>query len=136
LIIGFNGGSKVLSNRNFRWGAKVDINLPDRNIKVRYRCTQLLTHLCGDRKTVDFGSWDGYHGQFFECKAQPSGIGCKEISYMQHLKKVLSDHSITHEIFFVCAESRDEVKLKLEGYGLSPLYKPVGVEDIQLMMPA
>ncbi|MGF2617715.1 hypothetical protein FZC84_11820 [Rossellomorea vietnamensis] len=138
LVIACNGGSKILSNRSYGWGAKVDIHpLGEEIIRVRLFCSENICDDCKDRKTVDFGFWDGYHGKFYECKVQPVGIGCKEIKYMQKLKEKLNQQQISHEIFFVCAESRDEVKIKLESLELSTVfYKPVGVEDIQDMMSA
>ncbi len=55
---------------------------------------------------------------------------------MQTLKDELTKGRVSHEIFFVCADSRDEVKIKLESFGLSPVYKPIGIEDLSIMVPA
>ncbi|MED4455879.1 hypothetical protein [Metabacillus fastidiosus] len=134
LIIACNGGISVLNQRNYGWGAQVTLNLQNKVHDIKYICGNPSKPGCANRSTVDFGSWDGYHGRFFECKAQPVGIGCKEISYMAHLKAQLANENISHEVFFVCADSRDEVKIKLEEYNLSPVFKPVGIEDLKTMM--
>lgn len=137
LIIGCYGGTTLLANSNYGWGARVDINPPTQIINVKYQCISPQSNDCKRRSTVDFGYWDGYHGQFYECKAQPARIGCKEVPYMEGLKKELDQNRITHEIFFVCAAPRDEVQMRLEEeHGLSPVYKPIGIEDIRSMMPA
>ncbi|NRD78550.1 hypothetical protein HPT25_14395 [Bacillus sp. BRMEA1] len=136
LIIGCNGGPSVLNHSNYGWGARVDINLPQQTIQVRYNCTDHLTSDCRRRSTVDFGYWDGNHGQFYECKAQPAGIGCKEVKFMEKLKSELSTHEISHEIFFVCPESTESIQMRLDSFGLRPVYKPLGIDEIRLRMPA
>jgi hypothetical protein len=134
LVIGCNGGSRILSDRSYGWGAKVDIQKSTEVLKIRYNCSEYKCESCEDRKTVDFGFWNGYHGKFYECKVLPKSIGCKEISYMKNLKSVMISEKISHEIFFVCADRREEVKIKLESNDLSPVYKPYGIEDIRSLM--
>lgn len=137
LVIGAHGGSIVLSDRyKYGWGSRVDLLLKGGKVQLIYNCKHHKYPDCSRRSTVDFGYWNGQHGQFFECKAQPAGIGCKEVSYMQNLKSELSNRGISNEIFFVCAEHRDAVKIRLEDFGLSPVYKPWGIEDIQISISA
>ncbi|MFJ7995459.1 hypothetical protein ACIQY5_25540 [Peribacillus frigoritolerans] len=136
LVIGFNGGTRLLAQPNYGWGARVDINLDHSTIEVRYICTEAKDDKCHRRSTVDFGSWDGRHGKFYECKAHPFGIGCKEVRYMEKLKSELIINGISHEIFFVCAESTESIQMKLDEFDLGPLYKAYGMEEIQQMMPA
>lgn len=137
LVIGCFGGEINLSKTNYGWGARVDINVIGEPVReVVYKCKIKKEPDCKNRSTVDFGYWDGLHGKFFECKVQPVSIGCKEVSYMKHLKEELEEHKVSHEIFFVCAEHSDEIKIKLEMYGLSPLYKAVGVQELVSMMKA
>jgi hypothetical protein len=136
LIIGCNGGSGILVNQNYGWGARVDIHLPTQTTQIKYVCSSPQTQACHRRSTVDFGYWDGNHGQFYECKAQPVGIGCKEIKYMEKLKESLTAHEISHEIFFVCPESTESIQMRLNTYGLRPVYKPLGIEEIRMRMPA
>ncbi|WP_371018943.1 hypothetical protein [Pseudalkalibacillus sp. JSM 102089] len=137
LIIGRNGGSAILTKQNYGWGARVDLHLPTETVAVKYNCLTPQSQGCRRRSTVDFGYWDGIHGQFYECKAQPRGIGCKEVKYMQKLKHELEQEEISHEIFFVCAAPHEEVKIRLEeDFGLRPIYHPFGIEDIRSMMGA
>jgi hypothetical protein len=136
LVIGCNGGTNILTKSHFGWGARVDIHLPTQKIEIKYTCKAPIDSACRRRSTVDFGSWNGRHGKFYECKAQPAGIGCKEVNYMKKLKNDLTDNEVSHEIFFVCAESRESVQMRLEDLGLGPIYKPYGYEDLKMMMPA
>lgn len=137
LIIGCNGGADILKQKNFGWGAKVNINLSHGNIEVKYICNHPTNVDCFRRSTVDFGSWDGYHGKFYECKVQPDNIQCKEVQYMKKLKEELSNNNISHEIFFLCADSRDEVIIKLKSMGLNTVeFKPLGFEDLSAMVSA
>ncbi|MBY9079570.1 hypothetical protein [Paenibacillus sp. CGMCC 1.18879] len=135
LLIAAYGGAKILTQSNIGWGAKVYIeNGRGTSQVVRYRCSAKKTADCGDRATVDLGIWDGYSGKFFECKANPVSIRCKEISYMEYLRNMMKVHGISHETFFVCAESKDSIRIRLDEYGCSPLLKPIGLEELQAMI--
>lgn len=134
LVIGSFGGTKNLAKKNYGWGARVDINLPNVPVeKIRYKCTLHEDINCSNRSTVDFGYWNGKHGKFYECKVQPVGIGCKEVKYMQHLKDRLGEHQISNEMFFVCADPTEEVRIKLTSLGLGPLYKAIGIQELTKM---
>ncbi|MED3603726.1 hypothetical protein P4472_18225 [Bacillus subtilis] len=135
VLIGAKGGFKGIDSRSEMsrgWGARVYLQKGAEGVK--YNCTEHREANCSNRSTVDYGEWDSRHGQFYECKVSPEGIGCKEVRYMEFLKSQLESHEISHEIFFVCAESRLNVKVRLEEYKLSPLYKPLGREDISSML--
>lgn len=137
LIIGVHGGTATLNDNRYGWGALVTLVLSSGPKEIKYRCHEFQHGIeCCNRSTVDYGYWDGHHGKFYECKAQPAAIGCKEIKYMQELKTQLEANSISHEVFFVCPESREAIEMKLDTYDLGPLYKPFGAEDIQSTMPA
>lgn len=137
LVIGSFGGSENLGKDNYGWGARVDINIPNTPVeKVRYKCTLHQETDCSNRSTVDFGYWNGSHGKFYECKVQPMGIGCKEVKYMQHLKDRLGQHQISNEMFFVCADPTEEIKIKLTSLGLGPLYKAIGIQELTQMLKA
>lgn len=139
ILIGVNGGPEILASKSlYGWGAKVSINReghqPD---EIYYYCTEsqaIRRHACDNRATVDFGSWNGRHGKFYECKVTPDAIGCKEISYMNYLRQQLAAYSISHETFFVCLESNDSIKMRLEALDCSPLLKPFGIEELQSMI--
>lgn len=137
ILIGCFGGSKNLNNPNYGWGARVDVISPDAPVdKIVYRCTIHETEDCSNRSTVDFGFWNGKHGKFFECKVRPNSIGCKEVMYMQYLKTRLNSHDISNEMFFVCADPSEAVKMQLEEWGLSPVYKAIGIKELTEMVPA
>ncbi|MHC8514498.1 hypothetical protein [Sporosarcina sp. ITBMC105] len=137
LVIGCFGGSSNIGKKNYGWGARVDINLPSAKVEeVIYRCTNATNENCANRSTVDFGYWNGYHGEFYECKVQPASIGCKEIKYMEYLKSKLNTRGISHEVFFVCPEHSDEIKIKLDSFDLGPLFKPIGIHELTNMMNA
>ncbi|MCY8401364.1 MULTISPECIES: hypothetical protein [Bacillus] len=133
-LIGVKGGFNGIDSREEMargWGARV--YLQNSKQGVLYNCLEHKYEGCTSRSTVDYGEWDGCHGQFYECKVSPVSIRCKEVKYMEHLKKELSSQSISHEVFFLCADSKLNVQIKLEEYGLGPLYKPLGIEDIHEM---
>lgn len=135
ILIGAKGGFNGIDSRSEMsrgWGARVFLQKSEKG--VIYNCTEHREDTCTTRSTVDYGQWNGYHGQFFECKVSPKRIGCKEVRYMEFLKSQLKSHDISHEIFFLCAESQFNVKLKLEEHGLGPLFKPLGREDISNML--
>jgi hypothetical protein len=136
LIIGCYGGSKILELDKYGWGAQVTIITDSVNKKIKYSCTESKDDNCDHRMTVDFGYWNGRHGQFFECKVQPDGIGCKEVMYMQHLAQELTKHSISHEILFVCACPSDDLKIRLQEWELSPRVKSIGTNELKEMMRA
>ncbi|MED5223229.1 hypothetical protein [Bacillus safensis] len=135
ILIGAKGGFKNIDTRDESkrgWGARVFLQKNKNG--VIYNCTEHLENSCATRSTVDYGEWNGHHGQFFECKVSPESIGCKEVKYMQFLKSQLKSHEISHEIFFLCAESQFNIELKLEEHKLGPLFKPLGREDISRML--
>lgn len=137
LVIGGFGGSQHLRKNNYGWGARVDINKEGEPLqKVTYKCLAPKGPECFRRSTVDFGYWNGKHGKFYECKVQPDKIGCKEMRYMEHLKSELEKNKVSHEIFFVCADYYDEIRIQLDTYGLSPVYKAVGIRELERMMVA
>lgn len=135
LLIAAFGGSKILDQSGYGWGAKVYIEKATSQPQVvRYRCNLNKDNDCGDRATVDFGTWDGYSGKFYECKANPVSIGCKEINYMNYLRDMMKENKLSHETFFVCPESVDSIKMRLDEYECSPLLKPIGIEELEGMI--
>lgn len=145
LIIACFGGPFILSSPRYGWGAKVNITTGTVTKSLKYTCAnpthiipdqQSPLDICKDRSTVDFGFWSGRHAKLYECKTQPVSIGCKEIKYMQYVKKEFEILDISHEIFFVCAESRESIVMRLEEMGLGPLFKAVGSRELQEMLPA
>ncbi|MED1607740.1 hypothetical protein P4U90_20680 [Cytobacillus kochii] len=137
LLIGCFGGSEILNQNNYGWGAQVQLNKQLEPQKLlKYHCNKSDNHDCHNRTTVDFGYWDGYHAKFFECKAQPIGIGCKEVSYMKYLKNEMASERVSNEVFFVCPEHRDSIIMRLEEYGLSPVYKAWGTKELNMNLPA
>ncbi|MEH6900276.1 hypothetical protein V7X04_00125 [Bacillus safensis] len=135
ILIGAKGGFKTIDSRKESmrgWGAKVYLQKDKRG--VFYNCTRRLEDNCANRSTVDYGEWNGRHGQFFECKVSPDNIGCKEVSYMRFLKDQLISHEISHEIFFLCAETKLNIEIQLEKYDLGPLFKPLGRDEISEML--
>jgi hypothetical protein len=144
-IIAGHGGSTVLADSKHGWGAMVNLTVEKGTFSIRYECPtptsqaeceKGLREICKDRSTVDFGYWNGRSAKFYECKAQPAGIGCKEVKYMQTLKQELEAHNVSHEIFFVCADSREAIAMRLSDKGLGPLYKPIGTRELQAMLSA
>lgn len=127
LVIAKYGGSKILDNAYYGWGALVLIN----ENEVRYKCTELRHGDCGDRASVDFGAWNGHHGMFYECKVNPIRIGCKEIQYMKTLSTELAKSKVSHELFFVCPESQDAIKIRLSDIGIDDIhYKAMGIHQL------
>jgi len=127
LVIASYGGSQVLAKTGYGWGAAVTI---DGLGEVNYRCLEQKEQDCNNRVTVDFGRWDGHHGKFYECKVNPVSIGCKELNYMVELDKKLSDAEISHEIFFVCAETSDRVEMRLRELELNSSFKARGFDNL------
>ncbi|WP_342576453.1 hypothetical protein [Paenibacillus sp. FSL M8-0142] len=135
LLIAAYGGSKILNETRYGWGAKVYIQKGTGQTQVvKYQCRLNKEDGCEDRHTVDFGIWDGYHGKFFECKANPISIGCKEVSYMNHLRDVMGKNGLSHETFFVCPEDKDSIEMRLKELECSVLLKPIGVEELERMI--
>ncbi|MGX5648436.1 hypothetical protein ACWKS6_26235 [Bacillus cereus] len=136
LVIGKYGGTKILTDPHYGWGATVTIHKEGAVDTVKYVCPEVDKEGCHRRKTVDFGHWNGYHGRFYECKVIPFAIGCKEVKYMIELGKKLKDNDISYEIFFVCAEHHDNVKIRLESDELAPLldseikFRPLGYNTL------
>ncbi|HFK1727402.1 MULTISPECIES: hypothetical protein [Bacillus cereus group] len=129
LVIGSYGGSKILDSDQYGWGASVTINNKT-SYTVRYSCTEKKADECANRLTIDIGHWDGYHGRFFECKVNPFSVGCKERNYMITLDECLKNNSISHEMFFVCAEPHERVKMILEEKGIEKQFKPLGYDTL------
>ncbi|WP_136369653.1 hypothetical protein [Cohnella fermenti] len=145
LVIASRGGSDILDLPAFGWGARITVKTRVAAKELKYICVA-PTHaessrtesgeVCRNRSTVDFGSWNGKHAQLYECKAQPARIGCKEVKYMQYVKSEMSALDISHELFFVCADSRESIEARLEDLGLGPLFKALGARELAAMMPA
>ncbi|PEK36075.1 MULTISPECIES: hypothetical protein [Bacillus cereus group] len=129
LVIASRGGASILQSSHYGWGASVTIN-GETSHRIRYRCSELKAEGCANRLTVDFGHWNGYHGQFFECKVNPVSVGCKEEKYMIELDNCLSTKNISHEMFFVCAETHERVKMRLEEKNISEKFKPLGYDTL------
>ncbi|HDR5266627.1 MULTISPECIES: hypothetical protein [Bacillus] len=129
LVIGSCGGSSILESDQYGWGASVTINKED-SYTVRYSCSERKSEDCTNRLTVDVGHWNGYHGRFYECKVNPVAVGCKENNYMITLDECLKNNSISHEMFFVCAESHERVKMILEEKGIEKQFKPLGYDTL------
>lgn len=135
LLIASHGGSKVLNNTQYGWGAAVIINKEaGKSELVKYNCPSANGTTCSDRSTIDFGYWNGNSGKFYECKVQPSGINCKEIKYMKKLQHELLANQISHELYFVCLESIESIKLRLEDEDCSPLFKPMGMRELECLI--
>lgn len=127
VLLGLFGGYEILQDSKYGWGASVAIE--EETNKIVYTCPHPNGNECKNRMTVDFGVWNGRSGQFYECKATPEGIGCKEVEYMKHLKEELKNHSISNEMFFVCPTPITFIEMELEKYDLSPTYGKFGKED-------
>lgn len=139
LVIAGHGGASILSMSNYGWGAQVIVNDSGNSKVVKYECptpTVPPDFSCKRRSTVDFGMWNGWSGKFYECKVQPASIGCKEIKYMDALSQELSSSGISYEMFFVCAESEEAVKMRLAEQGASSVYKALGYRELTGMLPA
>lgn len=108
LIIAKHGGPSVLDKNNCGWGAIVSID----GRPITYTCPKINLPKCDHRSTVDFGIWNGYHGQFYECKVSPFGISCKEVQYMKTLSNELSREDISFELFFAFAESQQSIEIR------------------------
>lgn len=135
ILIAACGGSAILSDPSYGWGSKVYLkNDNGRNDVIRYHCCEHKMTECGNRATVDLAKWNGYSGSFYECKANPISIGCKEISYMNYLRQQLEDKSVSHETFFVCTENAESIQIRLAEFNCSPLLKPLGIEKLESMI--
>ncbi len=132
LLIASFGGSKVLQKTtNYGWGARVYINQKiGISEEIKYKCPNVNHDSCKDRSTVDFVYWNGRHGEFYECKAQPKWIECKEIKYMEELQRKLHYNKISHEIFFVCLSDKEAIRQQLENAGCGPLFKALGAREL------
>ncbi|HFK1746059.1 TPA: hypothetical protein ACGX4N_002828 [Bacillus cereus] len=129
LVIGARGGSSILESNQYGWGASVTIN-SESSYKIRYNCLKKELEECANRLTVDIGHWNGYHGLFYECKVNPVNVGCKEQNYMITLDECLKTNSISHEMFFVCAEQHERVQMILEEKGIGKQFKPLGYDTL------
>lgn len=129
MVVASYGGTQVLSQDEYGWGAKVYVNGSTR--PVRYTCVLHRFEDCKGRATVDFGAWDGHNAMLYECKVQPFRIGCKELHYMKELTSVLQEAGTSHEIFFVSAASRDDVEIQLAEQEANLLFKPLGLENFR-----
>lgn len=136
LVIAKHGGSEILNDPAYGWGAKVYINDDENKKVIRYYCpfnnAKEKKEECGNRATIDFAFWNGRHGKFYECKVNPVGIGCKEIKYMDRLRSEFCSYKISLETFFVCAENEESIKMKLSQLGCPVLFKPMGVESLEV----
>lgn len=137
LIMGaYGGGTRILSDVQYGWGARIDLNLDTGIESVRHR--ELLEDKTGylTRSTVDFGYWNSKHGKFYECKVQPKSLTDLEINYMTTLRTMLTKYNINHEIYFAFAASKDTVTIELKKFNLETFFKPIGYEDISEMISA
>lgn len=128
LIIGKYGGKEVFqSNKsNCGWGAEISLN----SIPIIYQCVKKLYQDCSDRRTVDFGIWDGFHCKLYECKIQPKWIGCKEVHYLSTVYDTFKTNNVSFEIFIFCLESTDSIEVRLIEWNMDPMkYKPVGHDN-------
>ncbi|MDN4139884.1 hypothetical protein ABEW22_00240 [Bacillus velezensis] len=139
LLIAKNGGYNILSKnskKTFGWGAKVVLHKGDQQSEVAYICPYNKSGVvdkngCRRRSSIDFASWDGFHGQFYECKVLPDKIGCSEVEYMKTLKEELNQYQISHEVFFVSVYDKEAVEEILKGYDLKePAYKAIGIKEL------
>lgn len=130
LVIAAHGGAKVLGMKEYGWGALVILKKDKLSAEVKYVCTEHKEADCKKRSTVDFGIWDGKKAFFYECKASPDGIGCKEIMYMNELRTNLNSHKINHEIMFMCPEDVVFVRQKLRKLGKDGDFIPIGYNNL------
>ncbi|MED4705223.1 hypothetical protein ABEU80_19495 [Bacillus velezensis] len=138
LLIGIKGGgvsslNDYQSYLNRGWGAKVYLTADNHTRGIYYECNKKETDGCTNRSTVDYGEWDGKLSNFYECKASPNSISCKEVMYMDFLRSELDKRDIAHNIHFVSAEAKLSVKLKLDSWGAHSSFIPVGYEDLKEM---
>lgn len=132
LIISHYGGAKVLSNPNKAgWGAKVYYHQNNQSQVIRYNCEKLLYDHCEDKATVDFGYWDGHHGKFYECKVLPKRIECKDKRFMENLSSVLTHQGISHEVFFVCADTEEAIDANIADIDIGIRLKSVGIRQLE-----
>lgn len=130
LIISHYGGAKVLDDpERAGWGAKVYLQNKRQQV-IRYYCNQPIDEKCDDKATVDFGYWDGNHGKFYECKVLPRWIECKDKRYMENLNNELTRHEISHEVFFVCADSEAAIEMHLADVDIGVKLKPIGIRQL------
>jgi hypothetical protein len=148
IVAACHGDSDDLKNSKYGWGAVVIIETTKGIYKeVKYKCPKLmdptatnkldiLQNGCNNRQTIDFGYWDGRHAKLYECKVRPERIGCKEIKYLTVLKEELRRVNISNEIFFVSADSSENIIMNLKKNKIENLIKPLGFKELQKMMPA
>jgi hypothetical protein len=55
---------------------------------------------------------------------------------MTKLKDELDSKRISNELFFVCADTKDAIMMRLADAKLSILYKAIGSREPQNMLPA
>ncbi|ASI84720.1 hypothetical protein FORC48_3640 [Bacillus cereus] len=132
LVIAAHGGAKVLGMKEYGWGALVIISKDKKSAEVKYVCTKQQENDCSRRSTVDFGFWNGETALFYECKASPAGIGCKEVMYMNELRANLNKHKINHELMFMCPEDVVSVRQKLKKMGKEKEFIPIGYNNLFL----
>lgn len=137
LVIAHHGGIKnfKLNNEfhNNGWGAKVYVKKLPRPESIYYECDPDAKEgsNCKNRSTVDVGVWDGFNAKFYECKTHPFGIGCKEKKYLQLLSDTMADEKISHELFFVCAETKEAIQMRLQKLQLSLKFQAIGSKELQ-----
>lgn len=125
LVIGIYGGTSILDENNFGWGANVMVkDSSGKPAPIRYVCSidkpldnKETCYSDEKRETVDFGFYRGEKGKFFECKAQSRGVGCIDIKYMEKLSESLSNREIRHNIYFVFATSRTNIDILRRSLG-------------------
>ncbi|MDX6045520.1 MULTISPECIES: hypothetical protein [Bacillus cereus group] len=130
LTIAAYGGSKVLGTDGYGWGALVKIQKEELTTEVKYVCADKKAEECKNRSTVDFGYWNGNFGSFYECKANPIRIGCKEIKYMVELGESLNEEKVDHKLFFMCPETADSVRIRLKKLGIDEQFVPIGYDNL------
>jgi hypothetical protein len=137
LLIGFHGGEDILYNDNYGWNSIIRIQEQNgTHFPILYECNSPKYDNCHNRSTIDFGFWNGSHAELNECKVQPERIGCKEINYMFTVQEELKKRNISHEIFFFCPSSEDDIKLKIKEFGGSVLFKPRGTKYLRNIQKA
>lgn len=149
IVAACHGNSDNLKNSQFGWGAVVIVESTNGIDKkeIKYRCPKLkdptisksdvIQNGCNNRQTVDFGYWNGKHAKLYECKIRPDGIGCQEINYITTLKNELNNVNISHEVFFVSADSSDNIIINLKKQKIEHLRLiPLGYRELLRMLPA
>ncbi|MBD1370778.1 hypothetical protein IC620_00185 [Hazenella sp. IB182357] len=124
--------SSIHLRGSFGQGVQVIIHKDKERLPVHYQCNQKISKRCHDRMTVDFGHWDGKHGNYFECKVQPKGFGCKEVMYMRELKKQMEQAQLPHTCFFVSIFQSDELHIRLVNWSVQGFVVPVGISELKL----